>query len=148
MAGPVEPELTTYATHPSIRMLGAVGRDDVQEWLSRASIAVLPSRQEALPMFLLESMAHGCAVVATAVGEVKELIEGCGVIVPVGDQKILGSTLSALIHAPNEMARMGAAARARIDETYSAAAVTRLFEHEWKTLVFGDRPIRRRPSRT
>ncbi|HEY0813609.1 MAG TPA: glycosyltransferase family 4 protein [Pseudonocardia sp.] len=135
VAGPVERELRTYAAHPSIKMLGAIPRDEVQEWLSRASIAVLPSRHEALPMFLLESMAHGCAVVATAVGEVKELLEGCGVIVSVEDREGLGSALNSLIQAPDTVGRMGAAARIRIDERYSAAAVTRLFEHEWQILL-------------
>lgn len=135
IAGPVAPTLVMPPPDPSITMLGSVDRDKVHDLLSRASIAVLPSRFEALPMFLLESMAHRCAVVATPVGEVANLVAGCGVVVPVGDRDSLASVLTDLIGRPEVIARLGAAARARIDQRYSADAVAQLVEHEWQVLL-------------
>jgi glycosyltransferase involved in cell wall biosynthesis len=135
VAGPVTADLAAHPASPSVTMLGAVGRDEVARWQSRAAIAVLPSRQEALPMFLLESMAQGCAVVATPVGEVEDLVAGCGVVVPVGDADRLAAALDELARDPVRVARLGAAAHARIVQRYSEQAVSALFEHEWTDLL-------------
>jgi glycosyltransferase involved in cell wall biosynthesis len=48
----------------------------VSELLQRATMLVLPSRAEALPMAVCEAMAAGCAVVVTDVGGVAELLDG------------------------------------------------------------------------
>ena len=151
LAGPVTdlPEALSDAADPSVSLLGAVPRDEVGEWQARAAIAVLPSRYEALPMSLLESMAQGCAVVATPVGDVEDLVEGCGVVVPVGDADALAAALDRLAGDPAAVARFGAAARDRIRVRFSAAAVGALLEREWTDLLaLGRRAARpgREPS--
>ena len=100
-------------------------------------------------MSLLESMAQGCAVVATPVGDVEDLVEGCGVVVPVGDADALAAALDLLAGDPAAVARFGAAARDRIRVRFSAAAVGALLEREWTDLLaLGRRAARpgREPS--
>jgi glycosyltransferase involved in cell wall biosynthesis len=135
VAGPVTPELGTGPAHPAVTIVGPVSRDQVHEWQARSSVVVLPSRNEALPMFLLESMARGCAVVATPVGEVEELVDGCGSVVPVGDADELALALNDIMQAPEQTARLGAASRAKVVKRYSDVAAVRLFEREWRILL-------------
>jgi glycosyltransferase involved in cell wall biosynthesis len=121
----------------SIRLLGPVPHGEVLRWQSRAAVAALPSRQEALPMFLLEAMAHGCAVVTTPVGQVSELVGGCGVLVPAGDADALADGLQRLLRDPAAIADLAEAGRERVRERYSADRVAPLVEHEWR-LLLGD----------
>jgi glycosyltransferase involved in cell wall biosynthesis len=124
----------------SILFLGPMPRDEVLRWQTRAAVAALPSRHEALPMFLLEAMAHGCAVVATPVGQVTELVEGCGVLVPPGDSDALAEGLHRLLQEPDVIAKFAEAGRERVRERYSADRVASLVEREW-LLLLGNRGL-------
>ena len=135
VAGPVEPEIEALPTPPGVTMLGTVSREAVLDWEARSAIAVLPSRNEALPMFLLESMARGCAAVGTKVGDVAELLDGCGVLVSVNDSEGLATALAGLMDDPATAAALGAAGRARVIETYSSTVLTPMFEREWWSLL-------------
>ena len=139
VAGPVEPEIEALPTPPGVTVLGTVSREAVLNWETRSAIAVLPSRNEALPMFLLESMARGCAAVGTPVGEVAELLDGCGVVVPVDDGEGLAKALAVLMDDPVTASALGAAGRARVIETYSSTVLARMFEREWWALLDGRR---------
>jgi glycosyltransferase involved in cell wall biosynthesis len=123
------------ASTDAIIVLGPVPRDEVLRWQSRAAVAALPSRQEALPMFLLEAMAHGCAVVTTPVGQVAELVEGCGVLVAPGDVDALADGLHRLLQEPDTIAKLADAGRERVRERYSADRVAPLVEREWRLLL-------------
>jgi glycosyltransferase involved in cell wall biosynthesis len=119
----------------AVTLLGPITHDEVLRWQARAAVAALPSRQEALPMFLLEAMAHGCAVVTTPVGEVSELVEGCGVLVAVDDPEALADGLHRLLGDPTLVAELADAGRARVRERYSAERVARQLEREWRLLL-------------
>ena len=53
------------------------------------------------------------------------LADGVGRLVPSGDADALAAAMAAVLNAPREAARMGAAGRARAVSTYSWAAVAR-----------------------
>jgi glycosyltransferase involved in cell wall biosynthesis len=56
---------------------GPLHQEDMAVILRRAHLAVLPSFFEGLPLVVLEALAVGCRVVATALPGVVELLEGC-----------------------------------------------------------------------
>ena len=58
---------------------------DVPGALAEASVYLLTSISEALPLAILEAMSHGRPVVATGVGGVPDVARGCGVVAPPGD---------------------------------------------------------------
>jgi glycosyltransferase involved in cell wall biosynthesis len=70
---------------PWAHLLGA--RDSVAPFLGIADLAVLPSRAEAMPMVVAESLAVGVPMVASDVGDVGEILTrtGAGIAVPADD---------------------------------------------------------------
>jgi glycosyltransferase involved in cell wall biosynthesis len=90
-------------------------RDDALRLIAAADVFVLASRQEGLPVALMEAMSVGAAIVATSVGGVPLVIDDGvnGVIVPPGDPKALTDALERVGGDPGLRDRLGA--RAQID---------------------------------
>jgi glycosyltransferase involved in cell wall biosynthesis len=102
-------------------------RDDVPRLLDDVDVVALPSWTEGLPMIVLEAMAHGRAVVATAVGGTPEaVVDGeTGVLVPPRDPAALAAALQRLLAEPELRERLGGAGRRRVEERFSAAEMER-----------------------
>jgi glycosyltransferase involved in cell wall biosynthesis len=93
-----------------VRLLGA--RTDVDRLLARADVVVLPSTTEGMSNAVMEAMAAGRPVVATAVGGTPELLAaGRGVLVAPGDPRALADALDEVLGDPAHAARLGRAAR-------------------------------------
>lgn len=118
-------------TDPSVRLHGLSPSEEVLDRLGRASVAVLPSRAEALPMFLLEAMSSGCAVVGSGVGGVPSLLrDGAGVVVPAGDAAALATVLGDLLGSLELRERISRAGRTRVGDEYSTTGV----DQRWRQL--------------
>jgi glycosyltransferase involved in cell wall biosynthesis len=98
--------------------LGFVPHDELQRLYARAAVVVLPSHREGLPVSIVEAMAHGRPVVASAVGGIPELVRDgeTGFLVPPGDVQALRGALERLLADPVLRRRMGRAARRRAAE--------------------------------
>jgi glycosyltransferase involved in cell wall biosynthesis len=110
-----EGTLKTWSAEPGISWYGAT-RDVAAVWREH-HVACLPSRGgEGLPRTLLEAAACGRAIVTTDVPGCRTLVrEGIeGRLVPADDAASLAEVLVALSRRPDEVARMGEAARARV----------------------------------
>lgn len=132
VAGPIREEEIVDRSIPGIEFLGSLEHDRLLDLLDEAAIAVLPSRDEAMPMFILEAMARDAAVVSTAVGGIPEVLsEGVGSVVPAGDAEALASALRELIDDAEARAQMVERAARRFDERFSATAVFPRVEDVW-----------------
>lgn len=100
----------------------AGNRGDIPQLLAAGDLFVLPSLWEGLPMALLEAMATGMPVVASAVSGTREVIEPgrSGLLVPVGEPEMLADAMLMVLTDPQAAASLGAAARARVEACYSA----------------------------
>ena len=110
---------------------------DVPGFLAGLDVAVLSSHAEGMSNALLEYMAAGRAIVATAVGAAAELIEDGihGLLVPPGDDERLAEAIGRLLADPVLARRLGAAARRRTRERYSREAMVRRFEDFYEGLL-------------
>ena len=92
---------------------GLVPYERIPEELRGADVFALPSLQEGLPLSLLEAMASGLPVVASAVGGIPAVVRDGddGFLVPAGDVAALGAALVRLANDPVRRARLGEAAR-------------------------------------
>ena len=95
-----------------VRFTGTVGRDELVPLLREADVFVLPSRSEPWGMVLNEAAAAGLPLVATqGVGAARDLVDGNGIVVPVGDEEALADALRRLAEDPGLRVRMGARSR-------------------------------------
>ncbi len=106
----------------TVRFLGF--RDDVPDLLADCDVLVLPSRREGFPNTLLEGMALGRPVVATAVDGIPELVSDgeTGALVPLDDVEALAAAIGRLLDDPALRRSWGEAGRRRVEEHFSAAA--------------------------
>jgi glycosyltransferase involved in cell wall biosynthesis len=112
---------------------------DVPAFLAGIDVAVLSSHAEGMSNAVLEYMAAGRAIVATAVGATVRLIEDgvTGVLVAPGDPARLAAAITGLLRDPARAARLGAAARRRARERHGREAMVRRFEQFFEDLVRG-----------
>lgn len=117
-------------------------------WLAAADIAVLPSRNEALPLSLVEAMLAERPVVATDVGSVAELVVHgtTGLLVPADDVAALATALRQLLDHPELCAQMGSAGRERALGAFTPEAMTESFLRLYDDLLAAGR-VHRRSSR-
>ncbi|HMA33690.1 MAG TPA: glycosyltransferase family 4 protein, partial [Chloroflexia bacterium] len=106
-----------------VRFLGQLARPAVRALLAELTVFVHPAVQpEPLGLVVLEAMAAGCAVVATAHGGPLEIIQDGvdGLLVPPTAAALAGA-ITRLLADPPLRARLGAAAHARVATTYALA---------------------------
>jgi glycosyltransferase involved in cell wall biosynthesis len=137
-AGACEAELRRAAP-PGVRFLGDVG--DVVPYLRAADAFVLPSSTEGLSNALLEAMAAGLPVVATAVGGALDLIEDgrSGRLVAPGQPIALADALSSLLADADLRERLGSRARERVTSDYSLPVVAGRLLHLYRELAAAPR---------
>jgi starch synthase (maltosyl-transferring) len=112
-------------------------RDDVPSLLKTADVLVLPSYWEGMPNVILEAMAAGLPVVATAVEGTEDLIlhRETGCLVPARDPTKLAQALTEMIHSPDTRARFAISARQRIDRHFSIDATVAAYEQLWSRIL-------------
>ena len=107
--------------------LGFVPPAEVGDYLDRAAVVVCPSRREGYGVAAREAMAHGRAVVATAVGGLRDaVVDGeTGLLVPPGDVEALRGALERLLADGELRGRLGAGARRRAEEHFGLDSAAR-----------------------
>jgi glycosyltransferase involved in cell wall biosynthesis/protein-tyrosine-phosphatase len=121
--GPLRGDLETSAKRLGIDdacvFVGA--RTDVYDLLTAMDVFVLPSLHEGMPMALLEAMALGTPVVATAVGGVPEIVahRTTGLLVRSSDEHGLAEACLELARDPHWARTLGARARRVVQEAFS-----------------------------
>ncbi|HEX5609711.1 MAG TPA: glycosyltransferase family 4 protein [Solirubrobacterales bacterium] len=99
------------------------GTDRLRQLYAGADVFALPTRADAVPWAVLEAMAAGLPVVASAVGSIPELVGETGELVPPGDPEALAAALRRL-RDPERRRSLGEQAEARISERYDSALQT------------------------
>ena len=137
--GPLRSDLERRATRlregVAVRFHGF--RDDLPAVLPAADLVALSSRREGMPLALIEAMAAGVPVVATAVGGVPELvIQGkTGLLVPDGDSGSLAFALGRVLSDLQLARRLGIAGRRRALERHGLDRVVREHAELYRRLL-------------
>jgi glycosyltransferase involved in cell wall biosynthesis len=127
---------------PVVKFLGNVAK--VPELLSRASLFVLPSKSEGISLTLLEAMATGLPIVATAVGGNPEVVvDGqTGMLVPPENPEELATAMRRMRDNGENAQLMGRAGRRRVECFFDIRSVVARYEQ----LYVGDSVAASEPS--
>jgi len=122
---------------PWLEMLGQVSHDEILNLMLQCGVYVLPSYTEGFPNVILESMTCGCAIVATTVGAIPEMIgeengSQFGLLVPPQDDEKLREAISELLSnkALREECRRNA--QERVNKRYNIGSVWQKLTEIWR----------------
>jgi glycosyltransferase involved in cell wall biosynthesis len=109
MRAQLESALRAQGLEDRFHFMGHVAHDDVGTLLAAADLLVLPSASEGLPVAVMEAMAFGLPIVASAVGGVPEIVRDGenGYLFPAGDARMLAARIAALASDPTLRQRLG-----------------------------------------
>ena len=117
-----------------IQFLGE--RTDVPQLLREAGFFVTASLTEGISLTLLEAMAVGLPIVATAVGGNPEIVlpGTTGYLCPSADPKALADSIVKLCRQPKDWLRMGRAGRERVVDHFDVRRMARDYEQLYREL--------------
>ncbi len=137
--GPMRKELESHADRLGlsglVRFCG--DRDDVSELLKLMDVFVLPSIAEGVSNTLLEAMATGVPVVATAVGGAPDIIVSCenGYLVEVGDVEQIANTLMTCISDQDGAQELGFNGRQTVERYHSWSVAVESYSRIYRELT-------------
>lgn len=101
------------------------------ELLHLSDLVVLPQKDTAIsraqiPAKVFEAMAMAKPIIATAVSDLPEILDGCGVVINPGDIEALARSIKHILGNPGVSQTMGRDARKKCMESYSYEAMERV----------------------
>lgn len=123
----------------AVEFTGPVDRATLPTAYARAAICVVPSLYENFPYTCLEAMACGCAVIASAVGGIPEIITNGvdGLLVPPRSPEALSEAILRLLSDPDLRRRLGERARATISDRFNRKAICAQTVQAYRAVVSG-----------
>ena len=122
-----------------VLLLGNLAPEALAHEVARCSVYALVSKQETLPVAILEAMAAGKPVVASPVGGVPRIVRDgeTGFLVPHGDPETLAERLLRLLRDAELRARFGANARRYAVEHFTLESVSRRTLDVYRQVIEG-----------
>ena len=122
-AGPEEQPLRRRLRHLGIDHLFAfLGHvPDMAAVLAESDVVIIPSKQEGIPLILLEALAAGKPVVASDVGAIGEVLDSaCGFLIDAGadEAERFTEAIATLLDQPQLREKLGREGRRRMEAEY------------------------------
>lgn len=143
LVGPQDPEFVETlkesldAVATCVELLPPQSRDEIMERYREADVFVLPTWREGFPNVVLEAMAWGLPVVATAVGAIPDVVrDGAdGLVVSPREAGRLAAAIQRLVDSPALRTAMGRESRRRVEQLFSRDAVLGQLEAVYEELL-------------
>jgi glycosyltransferase involved in cell wall biosynthesis len=130
-----------------VRFVSGVSEIELVDLFGSAQVAVVPSLYEGFSLPAVEAMACGTPLVASAAGALPEVVGPDGetaLHVPPGDPEALAAAIGRLLGDDELAARIGAAGRARVVESYTWRAVAERTVGWYRTALAASAPPQNR----
>ncbi len=115
----LEQQVVQLGLGEQVRFLGS--RSDVPDILQCLDVFVLSSKEEGLPLCILEAMASGLPVVATNVGGIPTVVrpDENGMLVDPEDSRAMANALLSLFNDKKQRVRLGMNGRRLVEQRYN-----------------------------
>jgi glycosyltransferase involved in cell wall biosynthesis len=139
--GPQQPEVELHARALALdgrcSFVGTYsGAAERSAFMRGIDVFVLPSLAEGTPNGIIEAMAHGLPVIASAVGGIPDAVSAdMAILVAPGDVTALADAMTRLAQDPAEREAMGRAARRRYEQMFSPSAVLPMLADRYARLT-------------
>jgi glycosyltransferase involved in cell wall biosynthesis len=107
------------------------------QYYSASDVFVLPSLWEPFGIVLLEAMACGVPTIATRVGGIPEVLDGCGVLVEPGRPSALAEAIDRVLDDSRLRKKLSRAARARCVRMFDWEVIARRMERSYSRFLEG-----------
>lgn len=135
IVGPYSEDYLTYLkakySQAQVVFEGEKKHDDALSMLSQASIFTLPSYTEGFPNAVLEAMAFEKPIIATDVGAIPDMLQGCGMVIQKENVDALENALVKLLEDEELCESLGKAAKQKIKQEYSLERVFNKYMDIW-----------------
>ena len=133
----LESQVVKLGLSETVRFIGALPFEEVQEWYAWAHCLVLPSKHsEGWPKAVAEAMSHGLVCIAVNHGQMREMLDGRGVLLVQGTEEEIAAALESVARSPERFDHMRQEA-VRWASHYSLeglrAALDRLLVESWRS---------------
>lgn len=147
----IKKQLTAIATQRDngswVRFTGNVENEEVLNYLKDSAVLILPSYTEGFPIVVLEAMAMGCAVIASEVGAIPEILniggdKPCGICIKPRNTNELRHALSYLMSDYEKIYSFGNNGIARVLTNYTMSIIGKEYEKAWHMAVYNGYDIK------
>lgn len=120
-----------------VQFEGLASQESVREYWQQASVGLLTSLSEGMPVSLMEALSSAVPVVAPAVGGIPEMVkQGVnGFVVPVNNPEAVAGAVSQILNDPEMARQMGSAARETALERFSVDAQVDKLLDVWNQIL-------------
>lgn len=131
----IQAQIAELGLDEAVALLG--DRPDIESILPALDLGLLASSTEGMSNAVLEMMACGLPVIATAVGGNPQLVahQTTGLLVPACAPEALAAAMVALAESPDTRRSMAAAARDRVEREFSLHSMAQAFDQLYRRLL-------------
>ena len=106
----------------NIEIIGELSKQKVIDYMSKAHVVIIPSFMEGFPNVAFEAMASSCAIIASNVGGIPEIIKNNlnGILIEPGNVMSLSQAINSFANNYYQSIEMGQLNRKLIEEKYSS----------------------------
>jgi glycosyltransferase involved in cell wall biosynthesis len=135
--GELERQAASLEIDDHVDFLGWVDPDRISALIDEATVVVMPSRREGLPVAAAQAASRARPIVASRVGGLPEVVVHgqSGMLVEPEDARGLAQAVAYMLDHPGDAARMGRAAHASVREALSLDRCVDAFDDLYRTLT-------------
>lgn len=116
-----------------LEFTGPLPYNETLNMILKSKILVLPSYFEGFPYVILEGMALTCAIVATPVGAISEMVDSespdaCGICVPIKNSETLANSLSLLLGNESLRIQLGDKGKSKVLAHYTFSKIYQKYQ--------------------
>jgi len=134
---PLQEKVKALGLSPWVDFTGWVKPSDVYPVIGSATVLLMPSRFEGLPLVALEASLMARPVIATRVDGISEVVEdgATGILVEPEDSRALADAAIRVLNNPSLARRLGASARRRTQSRFSPAQCIDAYDRLYRQLA-------------